>query len=205
MIAFEEDGSSAWLDACAILEKRYGFARIGKAAIGAGQGIHPDFCLGRIQISAGWDNWSGDYLLANCREGDQIIQELFEATKEPAIIPRDKSDLAAANAAAMVGWPAIEPFAEPLLAWVQDANWPVAQVLAPFLASVGVPLVPHIRQVLAGEDEGWKYSLIATIVAQSRDLTSALRPELERIAFEPTPSELAEEVSDVAREALEQS
>jgi Domain of unknown function (DUF5071) len=122
-----------------------------------------------------------------------------------SLVPLDKFDLAAANAAAKAGWPAIEPNAEQLLLWVQDANWPVARILAPALAVIGAPLAPYVRQVLAGEDETWKYHLIGTVVAQSQELTSALRPELERIAFMPTPSERAEEVCNVAREALEQS
>ena len=123
---------------------------------------------------------------------------------ETSVLPRDKFDLAAANSAVEAGWPAIKPSAERLLPWVQDANWPVARVLAPALAAVGEPLAPYVRRVLAGEDETWKYILIGTVVAQSQELTSALRPELERIAFFPTPSERAEEVCNVAREALEQ-
>lgn len=124
---------------------------------------------------------------------------------ESSVVPFDKFDLAAANAAAEAGWPAIKPIAAQLLLWVQDANWPVAQVLAPALAGVGAPLAPYVRQILAGEDETWKYHIIGTVVAQSQELTSALRSELERIAFMPTPSERAEEVCNVAREALGRS
>ena len=124
---------------------------------------------------------------------------------ESSFVTRDKFDLDAANAAAEAGWPAIEPSVEQLLLWVQDSNWPVARILAPALAVVGAPLAPYVRQVLAGEDETWKYHLIITVVAQSQELTSALRPELERIAFTPTPSERAEEVCNVAREVLEHS
>lgn len=123
---------------------------------------------------------------------------------ETSVVPLHKFDLEAANAAVEAGWPAIKPSAERLLQWVQDANWPVARVLAPALAAVGAPLAPYVRRVLAGEDETWKHHLIGMIVAQSQELTSALRPELERIAFVPTPSESAEKVCDVAREALEQ-
>ena len=123
---------------------------------------------------------------------------------EISVVPRDKFDLAAANAAVEAGWPAIEPSAERLLQWVQDANWPVAGVIAPALAAVGAPLAPYVRRVLASEDESWKYHLIEMVIAQSQELTSALRPELERIAFLPTPSERAEEVCSVAREALDQ-
>ena len=121
------------------------------------------------------------------------------------LIPRDKFDLATASSAALAGWSKIEPVAEQLLTWVQDANWPVAQILAPALAKVGGPLAPYVRRVLAGEDETWKFHLIETVVAQSAELRLAIRPDLERIAFLPTPAELAEGVSAVAREALAQS
>ncbi|MCZ8073122.1 MAG: DUF5071 domain-containing protein, partial [Paucibacter sp.] len=75
---------------------------------------------------------------------------------ESSVVPRDKFDLAAANAAAEAGWPTIEPQVEQLLLWIQDANWPVARILAPALAVVGAPLAPYVRQVLVGEDETWK-------------------------------------------------
>lgn len=124
---------------------------------------------------------------------------------ELEVVPRDKFDLAAAGAAANAGWPALEPVAGQLLEWVQDPNWPVARVLAPVLASVGAPLAPYVRQVLAGEDGAWKYHLIETVVIQSPELSAVLLPELERIAFHPSPSESAEAVATVALAALEQS
>ena len=122
---------------------------------------------------------------------------------ESAVVPRDKFDLAAASAAAHAGWPAIEQFAEQLLKWVQDPNWPVAQVLAPVLASVGAPLAPYVRQVLGGEDETWKYHLIETVVSRSPELSAVLRLDLERIAFHPSLSERSEAVASVALAALE--
>lgn len=124
---------------------------------------------------------------------------------ESLLIPRDKFDLVAATAVAQAGWPAIEPRVEEILMWVQDANWPVAHILAPALAAVGAPLAPYVQNVLSGEDETWKYYLIGTVVAQSKEPTAALRPILERIAYMPTISERAEEVCNVARDALEQS
>lgn len=123
---------------------------------------------------------------------------------EQSIVPRDKFDLAVASAAAHAGWPEIERVTDELLTWVQDSNWPVAGVLAPMLASVGAPLAPYVRRVLAGEDETWKYHLIQSVVASSQELSFALRAELELIAFMPTASERSEEIAAVALEALEQ-
>ncbi|ANH67724.1 DUF5071 domain-containing protein [Mitsuaria sp. 7] len=121
-----------------------------------------------------------------------------------SIVPSDKFDVAAAQRAAVADWDHLRPVATPLLAWVQDANWPVAAVLAPALASVGAPLAPFIDRILVGNDETWKYHLLEAVVARSPALIHLLRPVLERIAFDPTPSESAEEVDQVARSLLAQ-
>ena len=119
-------------------------------------------------------------------------------------LPRHKADVPAAEAVALRGWPAIEPAAMSLLEWLQDINWPVAQVLAPFFATVGADLAPYVRPVLESQDDVWKYHVIESVVSHSVSLTQALEGELRRIAQSPTPSEHAEEVHRVAREALEQ-
>ena len=119
-------------------------------------------------------------------------------------LPRHKADIPAAEAVALRGWPAIEPAAMSLLEWLQDINWPVAQVLAPFFATVGADLAPYVRPVLESQDDVWKYHVIESVVSHSVSLTQALEGELRRIAQSPTPSEHAEEVHRVAREALEQ-
>ena len=120
------------------------------------------------------------------------------------LVPRDKHDLHNANAVVALGWPAVEPIASQLMEWVQDSNWPVAQVLAPFLATVGSELAPHVRQVLGTSDDTWKYFVIQDVVARSSELARALQAELRRLALEPTPSERTQEVDLVARAALEQ-
>jgi hypothetical protein len=30
-----------------------------------------------LEISTGWDNWSGSYLLSNSSEGDAILRHIF--------------------------------------------------------------------------------------------------------------------------------
>lgn len=96
----------------------------------------------------------------------------------------------------------MEPIASRLLEWVQDANWPVARVLSPSLAQAGKALAPHVRSVLASDDEQWKYHVLQSVVAQSLELAEALGPELRRIALHPTAAEHEEEVDVVARHAL---
>jgi hypothetical protein len=60
-----------------------------------------------------------------------------------------------------------------------------------------------VRQVLAGEDEVWKYNVIQSVVAGSEELVCALQADLQRIARHPTVGEKAEAVDVVACEALE--
>jgi hypothetical protein len=86
---------------------------------------------------------------------------------------------------------------------VQDWNWPVAQVLSPFLASVGGPLVPHVRRIFETDDEIWKYWVIVTIMGESAVVAEAFREELERLARMPTESEAREELDEVARGVIE--
>jgi hypothetical protein len=89
-----------------------------------------------------------------------------------------------------------------LLKWVQDLNWPVARVLAPFLASAGAVVAPGIRFVLLSNDDTWKSSVITGVVAVAPELIDLLRPELERIVNMPTPGERSEGLDLIVAEML---
>jgi Domain of unknown function (DUF5071) len=119
------------------------------------------------------------------------------------LVPQHKSDLERANAAVAAGSPAVEPVLGDLLTWLQDMNWPVARTLAPFLATIGLPLVPHVRAALDGDDLVWKYWIVSSLLRVSRPLAGAFRADIERFAYSPTESEAAEELDAVAREVLE--
>lgn len=90
-----------------------------------------------------------------------------------------------------------------LLEWVQDLNWPVAKVLAPFLASAGSNVVPGIRQIFVSNDDTWKWNVVVGVVARSSELIALLRPELERIVNAPTPGERLEGLDQVVAELLD--
>ncbi len=83
-------------------------------------------------------------------------------------------------------------------------NWPVAGVLAPFLASIGAPLIPHLRKIFATDDEIWKRWIISQILDESREVAEAFRDELERIAYSPTEQEVLEELNEVAQFTLKE-
>ncbi|MHC2333735.1 DUF5071 domain-containing protein [Bradyrhizobium sp. USDA 4454] len=119
-----------------------------------------------------------------------------------AILPTDKRDTERAEAIVALGFPAVEPILSTLLEWMQDINWPVAQVLAPFLANIGGPLAPHVRPILQTDDDIWKYWILDCIVAKSPELRTLLRTDLERLSTAPTQGERAEELDSLAKAIL---
>ena len=118
-------------------------------------------------------------------------------------VPRDKHDHESADRAIAAGYPAVEPVLWHLLEWIQDMNWPVAQTLAPFLASIGTPLVPHIKKVFETDDEIWKYWIMGVIFLESPEVAEEFRDELVRIAYTPTESEITEEIPERALDVLQ--
>ena len=118
------------------------------------------------------------------------------------LLPRDKYDIGAVDRLAVEEYPAIAPLLPALLEWMQDLNWPVAQALQPFLANIGAPLAADIRLVLKTDDDVWKYWTVICIVAESKPLTLALLPELERLAGSPSDGEHEERIDIVAQNIL---
>jgi hypothetical protein len=97
----------------------------------------------------------------------------------------------------------VEPILGELVEWLQDCNWPVAHVLSPFLASIGKPLVSHIRNVLQTNDGAWKYWVIARLLPSLPEADALeFRPELERLCYSPLPNERNEELDQQARDVL---
>ena len=119
-----------------------------------------------------------------------------------SLIPLDKHDHARAEAAIAAGYPIVEPILPELLEWLQDLNWPVAQQLAPFITSIGTPLIPHIRKIFETDDEMWKYWMMNVILRKSPDVAAAFRDDLVRIAYEPTENEADHELDETALRVL---
>jgi hypothetical protein len=120
-----------------------------------------------------------------------------------AYIPRDKHDTQAVDAAIRAGYPTVAPVLRELLEWLQDANWPVARPLAPFLAGIGVALRPHVEPALQGDDNVWKYWLLTLVVAESEALAHVLAPTLARLAGTPTAAEREEDVDQAAQAIID--
>ncbi len=119
------------------------------------------------------------------------------------ILPRDKFDLARAQADVAAGYPEVAPILEQLMEWMQDYNWPVARALVPLLRSVGAPSVPHIDRVLRSDDLVWKYWVIQYLVPSiPRDAAAPLRSELGRLHHEPSDAERDELLHEAATAAM---
>jgi len=118
------------------------------------------------------------------------------------LIPRDKFDLERAQAAIAAGYPAVAPILPELLSWIEDMNWPIAEVIAPFLASIGEPLAPHIERAFETDDDVWKDWILCYVIGESPQLAHIFRGQLERFAWFPTHSERDASVEEYARNVL---
>ncbi len=118
-------------------------------------------------------------------------------------LPQGKHDAAGAQALVDAGYPAVAPLLKGMLEWVQDPNWPVAFVLYPFLGTIGMPLAPFLREVLATDDEDWIFFVISELIAPSAALTAALRDRLQHLAEHPTPRARLIGLDELARDTLD--
>jgi len=120
------------------------------------------------------------------------------------LVPEGKHDIDTAQAAVYAGYPNVEPVLDELTEWLQDYNWPVAGILAPFLASIGKPMIPRIDHVFSTDDNIWKYWMIVCLIEKNDELFEHYKETLERIALRPSEEEKREELDEVSREALEE-
>jgi hypothetical protein len=123
-------------------------------------------------------------------------------TSLTSLLPTSKMATTQAEHLVSLGYPQVEPVMPQILQWLQDPNWPVAQVFRPFAASIGAPIGGHIRSILLSNDGCWKHSVLSGVVAESPGLAAFLRPELERMVRSPTIDEVREEVASLAAEIL---
>ena len=121
-----------------------------------------------------------------------------------SLVPKSKSDLDTANRAVAAGYPAVESVLPELVEWLQDYNWPVAHVLAPFLAEIGLPLIPQIDHVFSTTDETWQYWMIVCLLSRNDDLYEHYKQKLIQLAETPSGNDRHHELDDVARKTLEE-
>lgn len=96
------------------------------------------------------------------------------------LAPRHLRDFERLHALIEAGPEAAIPLLGELFTWLQDINWPIALPMANFLISVGAPIVPHIRKVLASGDDMWIYWVLQHVVAVlPNHLVKELEPMLK--------------------------
>lgn len=79
-LEFDAYSSELWFAVCAYLVEELGFERRGELIDGWDEGISPSFVRDGLELQAGWSHWAdGDYLLAACPRGDQLLREIFAA------------------------------------------------------------------------------------------------------------------------------
>ncbi|HET8844039.1 MAG TPA: DUF5071 domain-containing protein [Ktedonobacteraceae bacterium] len=77
------------------------------------------------------------------------------------------------------GYPALAALLPTLLEKLQDINWPNAWQVADFLATIGKPLLPHVRTILQGDDRGWQYWVLNVLVETwDNELVAHIQAEL---------------------------
>ncbi len=110
---------------------------------------------------------------------------LFLLRADPlSLLPTHKADVSRAEALVALGYPGVAPVLPILVDWMQDPEWPVAQVLLPLLAGIGAPLAPHVSHVLGSGNKAWINCVLSGVVAESEDLRKIFRTDFERFQLE---------------------
>lgn len=118
-------------------------------------------------------------------------------------LPKDKHDIESAKKIIELGFPTVQPILYEIFKWIQDLNWPVAQVLAPFLASIGKSTVPIIKDILNSNDAEWKYfTLISVVEKMSINDAPELKQELTNLANNPSEDDKYSGVDSIAKDLL---
>ena len=132
--------------------------------------------------------------------GDLPYASLPERLRQ--LLPEDKQDVQRARMLVELGYPTVAAAIPHLMIWLQDGNWPVAQIIAPFLASIGKPSIPEIKKILHGNDDIWKYWILTLVVMELNAAdVKELEPELKLLA----QTESLEELDVIAKECLVQN
>lgn len=63
-----------WEELVLLLVEVYHFSREGPEVVGLDEAIAPSFHRADMTLLAGWDIWSGYYLMAECAVGDEFLE-----------------------------------------------------------------------------------------------------------------------------------
>jgi hypothetical protein len=118
--------------------------------------------------------------------------------------PKDKHDFDTVNNLYKLDSYIIITLIPSLLEWLQDINWPIAREISIFLLKYPEETIPHVKEVLKGNDNIWKEWCIRYFIKElPLQYIFEFKNELTRIAYNPTKGEELEEVNETANEILE--
>lgn len=97
------------------------------------------------------------------------------------LLPEDKFDIDNAELLINLGFPTIKPVMNEFMNWTQDANWPVSQIIYPFMIELDTEITQYIDKILKTDDEEWKL-VIMKLIVQKLSLDAKL--ELQKLLRE---------------------
>ena len=99
------------------------------------------------------------------------------------LLPSSQDDVAAIEAIAARGYPAVEPILLDLFKWIRIPSWPVSKPACEFLVSIGPRLAPQVAEVLGSRDDILRAVVLREIVSGwPSDDVRVLSPRLFMIA-----------------------
>ena len=134
---------------------------------------------------------------------DDLDKRFIGSSTKQSVLPKNKMDYNAIAELKRLQPQDLLSYANELLEWVQDYNWPIAPDVCDLLVPLDEKLVPLLRTVMGGEDEAWIDNCVRYIVANLSDSAQgSLIPELTRIADFPTEDERESGTNVVAQEII---
>jgi hypothetical protein len=123
--------------------------------------------------------------------------------QQSELLPKDKHDHEAMERLQKLPIQELVPLLPELLEWVADINWPIARDAIDLLLTAPEHIVEPIRDVLRTTDDGWKNNCLHYVIPHLPvEQRRQLKPDLERIAHQPTEDEIEEGTRDMAQELL---
>lgn len=112
----------------------------------------------------------------------------MNVTELKRLLPRDKSDVAAAKALVAYGYPMVEPVLPQMLEWLKAYESPVEAVMREFFVSLGSHGVPVIQKSLSARNDLLKYAIVTHVVVRwPAEAIAALKVPLQALAANSGP------------------
>lgn len=120
---------------------------------------------------------------ASEEEKEVVIEKLISVEDNQISALIKYNDENAAEVLKRIGWPRIRNTIPQLLEWLQDINRPGSLIIANLFVSIGEPAIPHIKEILGGNDYTWQYWILEYIVEKwPEELVAKLKTDLMRLS-----------------------